>query len=144
MPAGIPIWDSNPELIEFDSLAFGAPAIDLTSNTTLTGVVGVSEACSGVRSLQGALMVSVILGEVYRFSALQRGVLLVGSLALALCTNIVRATFLAWNAARAGLTVNERAFRQLCATAPYVEAMVGRLRRDPEFHEEPASTVSFD
>ena len=44
---------------------------------------------------------------------------------------------------RAGLTLNERVFRQLCATAPYVEAMVGRLRRDPEFYEEPASIVSF-
>lgn len=44
---------------------------------------------------------------------------------------------------RAGLTLNERHFQQLCATAPYVEAMVSRLRRDPEFYEEPASTVSF-
>jgi aspartyl-tRNA(Asn)/glutamyl-tRNA(Gln) amidotransferase subunit A len=44
---------------------------------------------------------------------------------------------------RAGLTLNERHFQQLCATAPYVEAMVGRLRRDPEFHEEPASVVCF-
>jgi aspartyl-tRNA(Asn)/glutamyl-tRNA(Gln) amidotransferase subunit A len=44
---------------------------------------------------------------------------------------------------RAGLTLNERHFAQLCATAPYVDAMVGRLRRDPEFHEEPASIISF-
>jgi len=44
---------------------------------------------------------------------------------------------------RAGLTLNERHFQQICATAPYVEAMVGRLRRDPEFHEEPASIVCF-
>jgi aspartyl-tRNA(Asn)/glutamyl-tRNA(Gln) amidotransferase subunit A len=44
---------------------------------------------------------------------------------------------------RAGLTMNERHFAQLCATAPYVDAMVGRLRRDPEFYEEPSSTVSF-
>ncbi len=44
---------------------------------------------------------------------------------------------------RAGLTLNERHFQQLCATAPYVDAMVGRLRRDPEFYEEPASVVSF-
>jgi aspartyl-tRNA(Asn)/glutamyl-tRNA(Gln) amidotransferase subunit A len=44
---------------------------------------------------------------------------------------------------RAKLTLNERHFQQLCATAPYVEAMVGRLRRDPEFHEEPASIVCF-
>ena len=45
---------------------------------------------------------------------------------------------------RAGLTLSERMFRQLCATAPYVDAMVGRLRRDPEFYEEPASVVSFN
>ena len=45
---------------------------------------------------------------------------------------------------RAGLTLSERHFQQLCATAPYVEAMVGRLRRDPEFHEEPASIVCFN
>jgi aspartyl-tRNA(Asn)/glutamyl-tRNA(Gln) amidotransferase subunit A len=45
---------------------------------------------------------------------------------------------------RAGLTLSERHFQQLCATAPYVEAMVGRLRRDPEFHEEPASVVCFN
>jgi aspartyl-tRNA(Asn)/glutamyl-tRNA(Gln) amidotransferase subunit A len=44
---------------------------------------------------------------------------------------------------RAGLTMNERHFAQLCATAPYVDAMVGRLRRDPEFYEEPSSVVSF-
>lgn len=44
---------------------------------------------------------------------------------------------------RAGLTMNDRHFAQLCATAPYVDAMVGRLRRDPEFHEEPSSIVSF-
>jgi hypothetical protein len=36
-PAGVPTWDSNPELLNFDSKAFGAPAIDLTSNATLIG-----------------------------------------------------------------------------------------------------------
>jgi aspartyl-tRNA(Asn)/glutamyl-tRNA(Gln) amidotransferase subunit A len=45
---------------------------------------------------------------------------------------------------RSGLTLNERVFRQLCATAPYVDAMVARVRRDPEFYEEPASIVTFD
>ena len=47
VPPGIPIWDSNPELLEFDSMAFGAPAIDLTSNTTLTGVSGVMDMSFG-------------------------------------------------------------------------------------------------
>jgi len=40
---------------------------------------------------------------------------------------------------RAGLTLNERHFEQLCATAPYIEAMVGRLNRTRQFFEEPAS-----
>jgi aspartyl-tRNA(Asn)/glutamyl-tRNA(Gln) amidotransferase subunit A len=40
---------------------------------------------------------------------------------------------------RAGLTVPENHFEQLCATAPYVEAMVGHLGRSWAFHDEPAS-----
>ena len=40
---------------------------------------------------------------------------------------------------RAGLTLNERHFEQLCATAPYVEAMVGHLDRNPAFTDEPSS-----
>jgi hypothetical protein len=48
IPSGIPIWDSNPELLEFDSRAFGAPAIDLTSNAVLTGVSGVMDFSFGV------------------------------------------------------------------------------------------------
>ena len=47
VPPGIPIWDSNPELLEFDSLEFGAPAIDLTSNTALTGISGVMDMSFG-------------------------------------------------------------------------------------------------
>jgi predicted extracellular nuclease len=47
VPAGVPVWDANPELLNFDSLAFGAPAIDLTSNATLTGVVGVMDMSFG-------------------------------------------------------------------------------------------------
>jgi aspartyl-tRNA(Asn)/glutamyl-tRNA(Gln) amidotransferase subunit A len=57
--------------------------------------------------------------------------------------NAARCDEIAATCRRAGLTLNERHFQQLCATAPYVDAMVGRLKRDPEFYEEPASTVSF-
>ena len=57
--------------------------------------------------------------------------------------NAARRDEIAATCRRAGLTLNERHFQQLCATAPYVEAMVGRLKRDPEFYEEPVSTVSF-
>ena len=43
LPAGVPIWDSNPELLYIDSKTFGGAAIDLTSNTTLTGLSGVMD-----------------------------------------------------------------------------------------------------
>jgi aspartyl-tRNA(Asn)/glutamyl-tRNA(Gln) amidotransferase subunit A len=39
----------------------------------------------------------------------------------------------------AGLSLNERHFEQLCATAPYIEAMTGRLNRTREFYDEPSS-----
>jgi aspartyl-tRNA(Asn)/glutamyl-tRNA(Gln) amidotransferase subunit A len=44
---------------------------------------------------------------------------------------------------RAGLTLNERHFEQLCATAPYVEAMTARLRAMREFTEEPSHIFRF-
>lgn len=40
---------------------------------------------------------------------------------------------------RAGLTLNERHFEQLCATAPYIDEMTGRLERDSEFYDEPSN-----
>ena len=46
-------------------------------------------------------------------------------------------------ARRAGLRLNERQFELLCAAAPYVEQMAGRLRRPRAFTEEPASLFRF-
>jgi aspartyl-tRNA(Asn)/glutamyl-tRNA(Gln) amidotransferase subunit A len=40
---------------------------------------------------------------------------------------------------RAGLNLNERHFEQLCAAAPYVEAMTGHLNRSWAFHDELSS-----
>jgi aspartyl-tRNA(Asn)/glutamyl-tRNA(Gln) amidotransferase subunit A len=40
---------------------------------------------------------------------------------------------------QAGLSLNERHFEQLCATAPYIEAMTARLNRSRAFFEEPSS-----
>ena len=44
---------------------------------------------------------------------------------------------------RAGLTLTARQFDMVCAAAPYVEAMTGRLRRGRRFGEEPANTFRF-
>jgi aspartyl-tRNA(Asn)/glutamyl-tRNA(Gln) amidotransferase subunit A len=44
---------------------------------------------------------------------------------------------------RRGLILPENHFEQLCATAPYVEEMVGHLERSWEFGDEPASVFQF-
>jgi aspartyl-tRNA(Asn)/glutamyl-tRNA(Gln) amidotransferase subunit A len=44
---------------------------------------------------------------------------------------------------RRGLTVPENHFEQLCATAPYVEEMVGHLGCTWDFMDEPASIFQF-
>ena len=68
-----------------------------------TGWVGIDEACSGVRSLQSALMLSLFLGEMYRFSWARRGMLLAASLLFVLLANLTRTTLLVWTAAHHGL-----------------------------------------
>jgi exosortase len=67
------------------------------------GVVGIDEACSGVRSLQSGLMLSLFLGEIYRFPWLRRGVLLCASLLFVVLANLTRTTLLVWLAANRGL-----------------------------------------
>src|SRR5438093_10302887 len=63
------------------------------------GLVGVNEACSGVRSLQTALMIGLLLGELKRLSIPRRFVLVAGAIAIALAANLCRAVFLVWIAA---------------------------------------------
>ena len=72
-----------------------------------SGVVGVNEACSGVRSLQTSLMLGLLLGELNRFSVWRRLVLLAGTISVALLANTVRATYLVWVAASRGLAAVE-------------------------------------
>lgn len=66
------------------------------------GSVGVDEACSGIRSLQGSLTASVILGEFFRLTPLRRVLLVALSILAAFVVNFVRVGFLAWNAAKNG------------------------------------------
>ena len=61
-----------------------------------SGVVGVEEACSGVRSLQTTLMAALFLGELFRFGWARRLILLGGGLVLAFVCNAGRAFFLVW------------------------------------------------
>jgi exosortase len=68
-----------------------------------TGFVGMDEACSGIRSLQAVLMVTLFLGELYRTSFQRRYALaLVGAL-IAFACNVARTTLLAGTAAKQGI-----------------------------------------
>ena len=67
------------------------------------GIVGIDEACSGVRSLQSALMLSLFLGEMHRFTWRRRTGLLGASLVIVLFANLTRTSFLVYTAAKHGL-----------------------------------------
>ncbi len=58
------------------------------------GLVGVNEACSGIRSLQTSLMIGLLFGELKRLSVLRRVALVGCATAIALLANFVRAVFL--------------------------------------------------
>jgi exosortase len=79
---------------------FGVPA-QLEGNLirVSTGLVGVNEACSGVRSLQTSLMIGLLFGELKRLSLLKRCLLVTGALGIAIVANFGRAFFLVWIAA---------------------------------------------
>jgi exosortase len=68
-----------------------------------TGLVGIDEACSGIRSLQATLMLSLFFGELHRATVLRRiALVLCGALIAFLC-NIGRTLSLVTVAAKDGL-----------------------------------------
>ncbi len=70
---------------------------------TPTGVLGVNEACSGIRSLQSSLMAAFFLTGLYRLK-LGGGLLLVAlGAAIAFVCNVVRTTFLTYQGAMNGI-----------------------------------------
>ncbi len=68
-----------------------------------SGVVGVEEACSGVRGLQTSLMVSLVLGELGRLSITRRFVLVLVGAVMALFLNLLRAIGLSALASQRGV-----------------------------------------
>lgn len=82
----------------------GVPAIQHGNVIEVgTGVVGIDEACSGIRSFQSSIMISLFLGEYYRLNWLRRGGLFVASILLSFLFNICRTSFLTWIAAKNGV-----------------------------------------
>jgi len=63
------------------------------------GLVDITDACSGVRSLQTSLMIGLLFGELKRLSILRRIALVAGAIVIAFIANCGRALFLVWIAA---------------------------------------------
>jgi exosortase len=61
---------------------------------TGAGMVGIDEACSGIRSFQAAVMVALFLGELFRYGLFRRLFFLLSGVALAFGCNVVRTTYL--------------------------------------------------
>jgi exosortase/archaeosortase family protein len=72
------------------------------------GLVGVNEACSGVRSLQTSLMIGLLFGELKRLSILQRIALITAAVGIAFLGNCVRAFSLVWVAATKNIAAIDR------------------------------------
>ena len=82
----------------------GVPAIQHGNVIEVsTGMVGINDACSGIRSLQSSLMISLFLGEYYLFNWRRRLLLIPVSFALAMMLNVCRTTLLTWIAAKDGI-----------------------------------------
>lgn len=73
-----------------------------------TGVLGVNEACSGIRSLQSTVMAACFLAVLYRCSAGGFFLLLAAGTGIAFVCNIVRTVFLTWQGAFHGIEATEK------------------------------------
>ncbi|HEX8679671.1 MAG TPA: exosortase/archaeosortase family protein, partial [Chthoniobacterales bacterium] len=115
-----------------------------------TGFVGVDEACSGVKTLQAAIMVSLFLGELLHLTTSRRFLLLAGGCAWVFACNIGRATALVFIASSRGLPEMEKS-HDLIGTVVLVAGMAGLVAfgwllskpTSPSPDEAGAGAISF-
>jgi exosortase len=69
----------------------------------VSGMVGIDDACSGIRSFQATLMISLFFGELYRLTILRRVVCILAGFGLSFLFNVGRTTLLTWVAAHKGI-----------------------------------------
>jgi exosortase len=73
-----------------------------------TGLVGIDEACSGIRSFQSSLMISIFLGEFYRLKQPGRWFLIAMGLVFSLAFNVCRMLLLTFVAAKRGVAAIDK------------------------------------
>src|SRR5438309_4026394 len=104
---------------------FGIPAQTAGGAITLrTGVVGITEACSGMRSLQAGIMFGLAMGEWFLLRPLRRIALLFVAIALAFATNLIRTLALSLQAEWHGLEGLER-IHDLTGTLAVIVLVIG-------------------
>ena len=82
----------------------GIPAIQHGNVIEIsTGMVGINDACSGIRSLQSSLMISLFLGEFYFMKWPRRLFLIFAGFFLAMFFNACRTSLLTFLAAKKGI-----------------------------------------
>lgn len=83
---------------------FGVPALPHGNVIEVaTGEIGIDEACSGIRSFQATLMLSLFLGEFLRLNFPRRLTLVFSGFALSFLFNAARMFVLVWVAAHQGV-----------------------------------------
>ena len=110
------------------------------------GFVGVDEACSGVKTLQAAIMVALVLGELFRLRGAQRILLLLAGCAWVFACNVLRATALVIIAAEQGTSALEQ-WHDRIGLAVLVVGMggllvMGWLFRTREHESEPSTAAA--
>ena len=104
---------------------FGIPAQTTGGAIALrTGVVGITEACSGMRSLQAGIMFGLAMGEWFLLRPLRRIALLFLAIALAFATNLIRTVALSLQAEWHGLDVVEK-IHDLTGTLAVIVLVIG-------------------
>jgi exosortase len=106
---------------------FGIPAeVEGNLIRISSGVVGVNEACSGVRSLQTALMIGLLFGELKRLSPAGRVALVAVAIALSIFANFLRTFILVLIAANQGVGAVDR-WHDLAGYSIVALVLVGTL-----------------
>ncbi|MCI0745604.1 MAG: exosortase/archaeosortase family protein [Verrucomicrobia subdivision 3 bacterium] len=83
---------------------FGLPAIQHGNVIEISrGVLGIDEACSGIRSFQASLMISLFLGELFRLSVPGRAGLCLLGFVLSFVFNVIRTSVLVSVASARGI-----------------------------------------
>jgi exosortase len=116
--------------------------------TLSTGTIGVSEACSGLRSLQSTLLAALALGELYRLRPGRRLLLVLVGFATAVVLNLSRHVLLTLIAVYRGIATMEQwhdpaGWVILAASLPPLFLLAARSHDQPEPNVPRAPAISW-